>query len=268
MIPISKEIIINSLKEAGLKKGDIVLVHSNLALLGMFDPSREKILSTYYEAFAEVLGEEGTLCVPAYFYEYARFNIPYDTKRSPVSKELGAFARYVASLPEAVRSLHPLTAIASIGGQAEYISGGENVFSYGVDTPWERMYKMNAKMLFMGIDNTRGMTFSHFIEHSVGVPYMYNKIHNTPVFRDGEKVCDSTTSYVRYLKYGVRMNSSGWTSELREAKLIREAVCGEGQIYLLEMQDVFSFYKEKLIKNRYYFLRHAPAFVEGEIPSI
>ena len=79
---INKEGLINSFREAGLKEGDTVMVHSDITGFGLvenFTPLKQ--VETFYEAFMVVLGEEGTLCVPAYFYEYARYGIPYDVKK-------------------------------------------------------------------------------------------------------------------------------------------------------------------------------------------
>lgn len=264
---ISKENIVNAMSEAGIEKADTVLVHSNIAVIGTIaDYSKEKLLNVYYSAFEDILGEHGTLCVPAFFYEYGRFHTPYDIKHSPVSKPLGVFSQYIALHENAVRSRNPLAAISALGKKAEHICGGENFFSYGADSPWERLYNMNAKMLFMGID-CRAMTFIHFIEYRVGVPHMYNKIYNIPVFKDGEKIADSITAYVRYLKYGIMTDYSGWTQELRDAGLIREASCGNGKFYVLEMQPVFDFYTNKLFKNPYHFLKQPPEFIPGEIPN-
>ena len=82
---ITKESLIDTLLSVGIEKNDTLLVHSDIASFGTTENfSRKEALNIFYEALMEVLGSEGTLCVPAYFYEYARFGIPYDIALSPV----------------------------------------------------------------------------------------------------------------------------------------------------------------------------------------
>ena len=110
---ITKESLIDTLLSVGIEKNDTLLVHSDIAAFGTTENfSRKEALNIFYDAFMEVLGSEGTLCVPAYFYEYARFGIPYDIALSPVSEELGVFAKFINSLPESKRSCNPLAAVA------------------------------------------------------------------------------------------------------------------------------------------------------------
>ena len=103
-----------------------------------------------YETFKEVLGSEGTLCVPAYFYEYARFGIPFDTALSPVSKELGVFAKYIHSLPISKRSCNPLAAVAAVGKNAEYICAPHSRHNYGAESAFDKLYKLDAKIILLG----------------------------------------------------------------------------------------------------------------------
>ena len=68
---ITKEGLINALKESGINKGDTIIVHSDISSFGVVENfTKKKQLETFYNAFMEVLGEEGTLCVPSFFFEY------------------------------------------------------------------------------------------------------------------------------------------------------------------------------------------------------
>ena len=57
---ITKEIIINGLKELGLKQGDTVLVHSSLSSFGYVDGGADTVI----DALLETVGKEGTVLVP------------------------------------------------------------------------------------------------------------------------------------------------------------------------------------------------------------
>ena len=57
---VSKSDIIQSLKELGLRQGDIVLVHSSLKSFGYVEGGADTVI----DAFLEVVGETGTLVMP------------------------------------------------------------------------------------------------------------------------------------------------------------------------------------------------------------
>ncbi len=252
----------------GLNKGDTVLVHSNIALLGITeDYSREKLLDTYYTALTDVIGSEGTLCVPSYFWEYATKRIPFDIKLSPVSAQFGVFSQYITSMKKSVRSCNPLFSVAAIGKKAEHICGGVNRFSHGIGSPWHRMHQLNTKMLFMGIDCSY-MSFLHYVEYQVGITYRYNKQFNIPVYNNGEKILDYTISFVRYLDKNVASACNMRNTELDDAGLLTEQKYGAGMIYLCQTQPVFDFYQDRLSKNPYRNLKHPPSFAEGDYPLI
>ena len=52
----------------GLKKKDVVLVHSSLFSLGKIENNVEG----FYKAIRDVIGEEGTIIVPTFTYSFRR----------------------------------------------------------------------------------------------------------------------------------------------------------------------------------------------------
>ena len=263
--PITRTALVSALETCGLERGDVVLVHSDMFLMGPVEGQQADHLPTYYRAFWEVLGAEGTLVVPAFFYEYGRSQMPYDISRSPVSSELGAFARYVAGQPEAQRSPNPITALAAVGARADYICGGGTGSAFGVDSPWDRLLQTDGKMVFMGID-LRPMTFIHFVEYVVGVPHMYNKIYPIPITDNGHPVDLRICSQVRYLDFGIEHDTPGLTAKFEQAGLLRTTSVGRGVLRCVGTRAAFDFLKEKLKRDFYYLLKRPPAFEQGRIP--
>lgn len=267
---INKTGIISALKEAGLKQGDTVMVHSDITGFGLvenFTPIRQ--VQTFYEAFMEVLGETGTLCVPAYFYEYARYGIAYDVKKSPVSKELGIFSSFINSLPYSKRSYNPLVAVSSVGKNAEEICSVANIHSAGVDSVWDKLYKMNAKLLQIGTNKAFYVTFTIYIEYMVGVPYFYTKVYNNPILYDGNIILDECYASVRYLDYNVEWDTKKFFNlvpEMIEQNVLKHVNYNNGDIYAMEAQPLFNFYKNKIINDRYFMLKKIPDFKAGVVP--
>lgn len=268
---INKEGLINSFREAGLKEGDTVMVHSDITGFGLvenFTPLKQ--VETFYEAFMEVLGEEGTLCVPAYFYEYARYGIPYDVKKSPVSKELGIFPSFIHSLENSKRSYNPIVAVSAIGKNADEICSLSNIHSTGVGSVWDKLYRMNAKLMQIGNSNKFTVTFTVYIEYMAGVPYFYTKVYDIPILYNDKVILEKCFACVRYLDYDIAWNTEKFFSlvpEMVRKNVLNHIQYNNGDIYLMEAQSLFEFYKDKIFKDRYFMLKNAPKFIPGAIPN-
>src|SRR5262245_56401672 len=72
-ILLKKEVLMEALYSIGILEGDLLFIHSDLRVSGIPAEARtrEAILKFYYDSLREAVGEEGTVAVPAYFYEYA-----------------------------------------------------------------------------------------------------------------------------------------------------------------------------------------------------
>lgn len=270
---ITKSSLVDALLSVGIEKNDTVLVHSDIASFGTTENfSRKDALNIFYESFMEVLGSEGTLCVPAYFYEYARFGIPYDISLSPVSKELGVFSKFINSLPESKRSCNPLAAVAAVGKNAEYICEIKNRHNYGEDSAFNRLHKLNAKIVMLGT-SLNSVTFVHYVEYHVGVPHMYNKIYNIPVLNNGEVIFDWSISSVRYLNADVsysRLNGDEMTQTsdiLSKYNIIKYQQYLENKIYVSNAEVLYNTFSNGIVLNPYEHLTHAPNFPAGQIPN-
>lgn len=264
-IPIARETLAAAFQSCGLGRGDTVLVHSDLFLMGPMNGTPEAILATYFNAFRDVLDDAGTLVVPAYFLEHGRWETPYDIRRSPVSRELGAFPQHVVNQPGARRSPNPIYALAAVGPRAEYLCCGGTASAYGVDSPWDRLFQCDGKMAFVGI-GLRAMTFVHYVEHMVGVPHLYNKFYPAPIFDNGYPVDLPVCAQVRYYDFDVSPYLEHLDEDFEKAGLVRKAEAGSGTIRCVSVRGAFDFLKEKLKKDFFYLLKHPPNFVKGERP--
>lgn len=255
------------LRSLGIVEGDLILLHSDLMTLGFpfHTQTREDILKFYWDTFQKVLGSSGTLAVPAYFYEYARYGESFDTESSPVSKSLGAFSAYVCLLPGRVRSCNPLQSIAAIGPKAAEICGGDSLSGYGVNSPWHRFRQLGGKLVFLGVD-FEVMTYVHYIEQLVGVPHLYFKIFTQPVYRQGTPLSGHPVSAVRYLDYEIVYHLKPFEKLLFQKGLAKSVKVGRGNILLVEAETAFQEGVKCLEKNLYFFLKNPPKFMPGKIP--
>ena len=162
---VTKEAIIEGLEGLGLKKGDIILVHSSLSSLGYVEGGADTVI----DALLEAAGPEGTVCMPTLAWgDYGPDNPPplFDPKTTPgiVGKIPEVFRRR----PEAKRSAHPTHSIAAIGPRAdELIKDHEySETPCGPDSPWGKIARWNGYVLMIGC-GTQPLTMSHGPEEVV-----------------------------------------------------------------------------------------------------
>ncbi|MDO4667208.1 MAG: AAC(3) family N-acetyltransferase [Streptococcus sp.] len=180
--PITKQILIETFKKLGIKRGDILLVHSSLSELGYVIGGAE----TVFLALVEMVGSEGTLVVPSQtveisypstwqyppvpeeWFEIIRENLPAYHEKKSFSKAMGQFSNFLGHLPTAKRSQHPMYSFTAVGLNAEKItSHHEFDFPFGQTSPLAKLYDMGAKILIIGTDFETN-TSLHLSENFLG----------------------------------------------------------------------------------------------------
>lgn len=268
MSAFTREQLEGALQQLGMQEGDTIFLHSDLMQLGLPQGlnSRDQVLNFYLNTFKNLIGDMGTIAVPAYYYEYARYGEPFDSEHSPISKSLGAFSAFICAQPGRVRSCNPIQSIASIGYKAVEISGGSSLSGYGVNSPWHKLLSHGAKMFFLGVD-MQVMTFVHYIEQLVGVPHLYFKIFNVPVLKHGNPIAGWPISAVRYLDFYIEYDLKPFEKLLFEQGKAKLANVGQGTILSTTFEAAYQTGIACLEKNPYFFLKKPPQFVAGKIPN-
>lgn len=165
---VNKNDILKALKELGLSDGDVVLVHSSLKSPGYVEGGAETVI----EAFLEALGKSGTLVMPT--LSQRNFEHAYEEWSMDRPSDVGLITETFRKMPNVLRSDQETHSAAALGIHAKEITGshksfgpiygvfGEYCFSYS--SPWQKMYDLNGKTVFFGVDMTRN-TFKHFVEY-------------------------------------------------------------------------------------------------------
>ncbi|EOD6824856.1 aminoglycoside 3-N-acetyltransferase [Campylobacter upsaliensis] len=83
----SKKDFYEALKSVGIGRGDCICVHTELFNLGIALVGREEFLGILLEVFKELLGENGTLIMPTFTYDFCNGR-DFDKK---ITKALWAF---------------------------------------------------------------------------------------------------------------------------------------------------------------------------------
>lgn len=157
-----------------IQKGDIVYLVSDIIKLAMVYKKEKQDFSMelFLDSIIEKIGPEGTLLVPAFNWEFCQGKA-FDIRKT-VSKT-GALGNAALKHPLFKRSKHPIYSFCIWGKDQEYLTSIDPKDAFGEDSIFAYLHKKKAKALVVGIPPMYGLTFCHYVEQKVGVPYRYLK---------------------------------------------------------------------------------------------
>ena len=225
----------SALASAGLRPGDVTMVHSALFRLGKIgDAPIQEIPSRIYAALRRQVGPEGTIVVPTFNFEFCRGR-EFDRNHSP-SKSMGAFSEYVRQLPDSRRSPHPIQSLAAIGPLAKDITHRDTAGAFEEDSSFDAVIEYDAKILTIGC-GFEAVSLVHWAEEQVGVPYRYWKSFSGP-YRDGRWAGHKTYQmYVRDLDLDPEVRLERIGRALRRRGELRRLRLGAGAVTACRARD-------------------------------
>lgn len=173
------EKVIEWLKQNGVGKGALLIVHSSYNALGCTSLGAEQII----DALLNLVGSEGTLAMPA----IRRFKgepktqdilktdmndcvLTYKVKKTVVQS--GALPYTMLRRKDSVVSHHPLNPLVAIGPLAkpmmEHNLEGDRPSPHGPNSCWKFCYDHDAFVVGLGIDLDHYNTISHINEEAFG----------------------------------------------------------------------------------------------------
>lgn len=157
----------NAFHRAGLRAGDLLLVHSSLRRLGPVEGRADAVL----DALLSVIGPEGTLAMPTHTHGIVSEKQPvFHQTLSPAT--VGALPNVFRRRPGVVRGLHPTHSVAALGPRASAFVGGQELNDTPCPSngPYGRLYDWDGKVLIIG-EGLNCCTFFHHCEQRAGLPW-------------------------------------------------------------------------------------------------
>jgi len=238
----------------GVRKADTVMVHSSVITLGIV----ENGLAGLYQAFRNILGEEGTLIVPTFTYSFRR-NEVFDVKNTRVPKALGIFSEYVRQLPWAIRSSDPLFSMVAIGPKAEILMQRKTHYCFGRGSIYEKLFDANILILALGITYSTGITAFLHLEKLGSAPYRIDySFAGTTIAADGSVYDDFAIHFMRDEKRFpiVEVDREQIGAQMESLGISNSVQFGSGKHIALRAQFFADYVLECLKKNKYAMLRN------------
>lgn len=180
--------LVTQLRDLGIKRGETLLVHSSLSSIGFVNGGAETVVS----ALLDVLGDDGTLVVPAFscgnsdpstwgvppvsldvaesWWPSIRESIPPYDPATTRTLAVGLIPETVRTWPGALRSGHPQVSFAAIGAKAAHITSTHDLeCCFGERSPLATLEALQARVLLLGVGYHRCTCF-HLAECRVPSP--------------------------------------------------------------------------------------------------
>ncbi len=235
---VTQKMMLDALRALGVKEGDSILTHSSFKSLGGCENGADTVIS----AMKEAVGEEGTVIFPTLCQK--DWEHVYENWHMDAPSDVGYLTNYFRSLPDVLRSNQATHSVAAWGKDAEYLTKthGESGLRFGMfgdtpfskDSPWQKMYEMNTKTIFLGC-RIKSCTFRHLAEYMLIDEYL-EKAKNSP---DYEELKDLVWHYSRWERAGIwpHIKSVYLEEVLRKEGKVTETTCGDATIFLINSRD-------------------------------
>ena len=199
---ILKEEIVPKLREVGLEKGDVVMVHTSLKRMGYVCGGAQTVI----EALMEVVGKDGTIMMPTQSWknldpetgvhweadpedwQRIRDHWPaYDKALTPTNT-MGAVAEMFRQMPGSVRSDHPARSVCAWGRHAAYLTEAHDLSNiFGDGSPIGRLYELDGKVLQLGTGYDKN-TSLHLADARAEYPGKHTCVEHSAMFENGRRV--------------------------------------------------------------------------------
>ena len=256
---IFKTDITDALMNAGLQRGDSVMVHTSLGKIGYVCGGAQVVI----EALIEIVGEDGTIMMPAQSWknldpetgvhwdadendwDRIRENWPAYNKAITPTNTMGAVAEMFRSWPGTVRSDHPARSVAAWGKNAEYLTENHDISDiFGDTSPIGKFYELDGKVLLIGVDYDKN-TSIHLADVRAEYPGKHTCIEHSAVMENGKRVWKSyETLYVN----GEDFIDIG--ADFEAAHIVKIANIGGTKLKIMKQRELVDFAVEWIERYR------------------
>ncbi len=257
--PLTRISLAERLREAGMEKDQIVLVHSSMSKLGWIVGGAEAVIL----ALLDVLGDQGTLMMPSHtsdnsdpsdwsnppvpksWWPLIREHTPPYNPRTTPTRMMGTIPELFRTWPGTIRSAHPVTSFAANGPLAEYLTSEHALDEeFGNSSPIGRLYELDGYVLLAGVGHTNNSSI-HLAEYRTDYPGKRSLSTGSSMLIDGQR---------RWVKYETLDLQDGDFAELGaafdSARDIPVHRIGQADVRFIKQRTLVDFAIQWMEENR------------------
>ncbi|MCU0383857.1 MAG: AAC(3) family N-acetyltransferase [Cyclobacteriaceae bacterium] len=247
-------ILLKSIDDLPFENDDAVFIHSSLLSFGLpVGRTLHHLTDDLIEVIKRKVFTKGSIIVPAFnfdFFETRYFNL----QRTP-SKGMGTISETVRLHEGSFRSPHPIQSLASIGCKAEYFTQCLTKTAFEEGSSFDLIARNGGKILLLGA-TFRYISFIHFVEQKLNVPYRYYKSYDG-IFEDefrGIKENRTYNFFARKNEISRKVNPIPLRTEMLKLGLLSEVQVGEGLVCLMQISDFLDIATRYINADPYFLI--------------
>ena len=258
------------LDRLGIGKGDILYVGSDFAAVMVLAAreldvtsreDRDEFLNHYVDHIKEHVGEQGTILIPVYSWKYCK-GVAFDYYKT--QGEVGAFNNFVLNnRKDFKRTRHPIYSFMVWGKDAGMLVNMNNQEAWGEASPFYYLHHNGGKEFDINVSGLRSMTFKHYVEMSLRVPYRYPKFFLAE-YTDENGVTEERcySMYVRDLS--VSMHSSQNNAFFEEKGVGKTQAFHDYELHVIDLPGAYEALRDDILNNHAANVYH---FENGYVPD-
>lgn len=209
------------------------------------------LMRSYLETLQSAVGEKGSILMPTFTYSATKGEV-FDVRSTPST--VGNFTDWFWKNAEQ-RSLHPIFSYAGSGPAVKQLLSIETWDSFGPQSFFEKMRKLNGKYLMFGCEIWEGATCVYHAEQMAPVSYRYLKNFAGKIKDENAAYIEAEIPYfVRDLKLGYRDHWRPLFEDSLAAGIARSLPYRSAPLTALEAQSFHEFILEKVKLDRHYLI--------------
>jgi len=246
-----KNYILKHLKNLKIKKGDNLLVYSDLSKFGFSSKSLPKIIISSLKL---IIGKNGTIVMPFYNFGGGK-NFLFDKKKFAYTNMIGTLTREFSKEKKILRSNSLIHNHIGLGPKANVLNFSKEEVSMGKDSDFEFFKNYNFKLLLLACEPIQGATYLHHLEAIYKVPY------RKWITLKRKKIIKGVIKSI-FIKYFAKKNDnyiSNFNSVFKKIRKYKSIICEQkvkyGRSYFISLKHLDKIGLKFLKENKYSFVK-------------
>lgn len=239
--------LIDFVKELPITSEDTVFVSSDLFKLALAC-HQQKIKFSANLLIDALLAQlpNGTLVIPAYTDDLKSGDC-FDIRHS--KPNTGALSMACFKRPEFIRTSDPFHSFFVAGVQKENFANLNNQSTFGTDSGFAILHKLNAKAIFIDVTLQDSFTFVHYCEEKLKIKYRKFKAHQIHyTFNTGEESLITHQFFTR--KKGYVCNFHQLENQLGKRDILKSHSWLNSTIKFANYNELYDFISEDIVQNK------------------
>lgn len=228
----------------GLKKNDLVLIHSSFKSFGGVEGGPQTVI----DALTEIVGKNGTLLFPTFNFDFSSEGSTFDVKKTP--SQMGILTEFARKNPNSKRTIDPIYSFVVLGELKDELGNLVYENSYGPNSMFAKLREKKGKIMVIGLKYNDSVTFFHHVEEIQKVDYRFPKeFHGEIIDYDNERKKGKITLYVRNLEMGTLTDVDKMGVILENENIVKVQKIGNSLVKLMDAKEVYARTVQEMKKN-------------------